>query len=55
MVVVLSVFVGGTLFGILGIILSLPVAIILITTYKYFKEDISDKIDDMRGNSKKVK
>ncbi len=55
LVVVLSVFVGGTLFGILGIILSLPVAIILITTYKYFKEDISDKIVDMRENSKKAK
>lgn len=55
LVVVLSVFVGGTLFGILGIILSLPVAIILITTYKYFKEDISGKIVDMRENSKKAK
>lgn len=54
LVVVLSVFVGGTLFGILGIIFSLPVAIILITTYKYFKEDINDKIDGIRGNSKKV-
>ncbi len=55
LVVVLSVFVGGTLFGILGIILSLPVAIILITTYKYFKEDISGKIVDIRENSKKSK
>lgn len=55
LVVVLSVFVGGTLFGILGIILSLPVAILLITTYKYFKEDISGKIVDMRENSKKAK
>lgn len=54
LVVVLSVFVGGTLFGILGIIFSLPGAIILITTYKYFKEDINDKIDGIRGNSKKV-
>ncbi len=54
LVVVLSVFVGGTLFGIVGIILSLPVAILLITTYKYFKEDISDKIVDIRVNSKKA-
>lgn len=53
LVVILSVFIGGTLFGVLGIILSLPVAIILITTYKYFKEDINDKIEDMKDNKKK--
>lgn len=53
LVVILSVFIGGTLFGVLGIILSLPVAIILITTYKYFKEDINDKIEDMKVSKKK--
>lgn len=55
LVVILSVFIGGTLFGILGIILSLPVAIILITTYKYFKEDINDKIEVMKESKKKSK
>lgn len=55
LVVILSVFVGGTLFGIFGIILSLPVAIILITTYKYFKEDINDKLEDIKINNKKAK
>lgn len=53
LVVILSVFVGGTLFGVLGIILSLPVAIILITTYKYFKEDINVKIEDIKDSKKK--
>lgn len=53
LVVILSVFVGGSLFGILGIVLSLPVAILIITTYKYFKEDISDKIEDMKIIKKK--
>jgi len=53
LVVILSVFVGGSLFGILGIVLSLPVAIIMITTYKYFKEDINDKIEDMKITKKK--
>lgn len=48
LVVILSVFVGGSLFGIMGIVLSLPVAILIITTYKYFKEDINDKIEDMK-------
>jgi len=41
LVVVISVFAGGILFGVLGIILALPVAIILITTYKFFKDDIN--------------
>ena len=55
LVVILSVFIGGSLFGILGIILSLPVAIIIITTYKYFKEDINDKIEDIKVGNKKKK
>ena len=54
LVVILSVFVGGSLFGILGRVLSLPVAIIIITTYKYFKEDISDKIEDIKLTKKKT-
>ena len=46
-VVIFSVFAGGILFGMLGIIISLPLAIIIITTYNYYKDDISDKIEDM--------
>ena len=52
LVVILSVFAGGIIFGIFGIIISLPLSIILISTYKYFKDDISDKIDDFRENNK---
>ena len=52
-VVIMSVFAGGILFGILGILISLPLAIILITTIKYFKEDISEKIEDIKGEIKK--
>lgn len=48
LVVILSVFAGGILGGILGIIISLPVAIMLITTYKYFKTDIDNKIDSKK-------
>ena len=40
LVVIVSVFAGGILFGITGIILSLPVAIVIIATYKFFKDDI---------------
>ncbi len=40
LVVIVSLFAGGILLGIMGIILSLPVAIVLLATYKFFKEDI---------------
>ncbi len=40
LVVIISVFAGGVLFGVLGIVIALPVAIILIATFKYFKNDI---------------
>ena len=40
LVVIISVFAGGVLFGVLGIVISLPVAIIAIATFKYFKNDI---------------
>lgn len=45
LIVILSVFAGGKLFGIVGIIISLPVAILILTTYHYFKNDINDKIE----------
>ena len=48
LVVIASVFVGGVLFGIKGIIISLPLAIIIISTYKFYKEEILDKIEDIK-------
>lgn len=52
-IVIISITAGGILFGVTGIIASFPVAIILIATYKFYKEDISDKIEDIKDNSKK--
>lgn len=40
LVVIISVFAGGILFGILGIIISLPLSILIIATVKFFKDDI---------------
>lgn len=48
LIVILSVFVGGKLLGIFGIMISFPLAVILIATIKFFKADISDKIEDMK-------
>lgn len=55
LVVIMSVFAGGILFGIMGIVISLPLAIIILTTISYFKEDISDKIEDIKESNKKEK
>jgi len=45
LVVILAVFAGGKICGVFGIILSLPVAIMLITTYNYYKRDINEKVE----------
>lgn len=47
-VVIIAITAGGILFGIPGIIASFPVAIILIATYKFYKDDINDKLDDLK-------
>lgn len=47
-VVIMSITAGGILFGITGIVASFPVAIILIATFKFYKEDISDAIEDIK-------
>lgn len=49
---ILAVFAGGILMGTFGVIASLPIAIILITTYKFFQEDISDRWEDLKTNKK---
>lgn len=51
-VVISAVFAGGILGGIFGIIVSLPVAIVAITTYKFYKEDIYEKIDSIKESRK---
>lgn len=40
LVVIFSVFVGGSLFGIVGVVFALPCAIVLITSYKFFRKDL---------------
>lgn len=47
-VVIFSVFAGGILMGVTGIIISLPTAILVQATIKYFKPDIKEKLEDMK-------
>ena len=41
LVVIISVFAGGILGGMVGIVLALPTAIVILSTIKFYKEDIS--------------
>ncbi|MEE3343001.1 MAG: AI-2E family transporter [Bacilli bacterium] len=45
---IFAVFAGGVLGGFWGIVISLPIVIIIIATYKFFKEDIDNKIMEMK-------
>ena len=40
LIVIISVFAGSSLFGVMGIVISFPLAILLVTTYKHYKDDI---------------
>jgi len=46
---IFAVFAGGILAGAIGIIISLPLAIIIIATYKYYKNDIDNKIEEIKN------
>lgn len=45
---IFAVFAGGILLGFWGIVIALPVTIIIKATYKFFKNDISDKIVELK-------
>lgn len=46
---IFAVFAGGILYGVTGIIIALPVTIILIATYRFYEDDITDKIEEMKN------
>lgn len=45
---IFSAFAAGKLYGLIGIALALPVTIILLSTYRFYKEDIINAIDGMK-------
>ena len=51
LIVIFSVFAGSALFGIMGIVISFPLAILMVTTYKFYKDDIFQNI---KGGTKKI-
>jgi len=48
-VTIFAVFAGGILYGVVGIVIALPVAIILLCTYRFYEEDISDKLEEFKS------
>lgn len=54
LITIFAVFAGGILWGIAGIIMALPLSIILITTYKFFGQDITSKVGAIKGHKKKA-
>lgn len=53
LITIFAVFAGGALGGFWGIILSLPIAIIIRTTYLFYQKDIDRQIGKMQKNKKK--
>lgn len=49
---IFACFAGGVLFGIVGIMISLPLYIVINSTYQFFKADIYEKIDEMKAEVK---
>ena len=48
LIVIFSVFAGSAIFGIMGIVISFPMAIIGVTAFKFYKDDIFDSIRTSR-------
>ena len=49
---IFAVVAGGSLFGIVGIMISLPVYIAINCTFNYYKSDILGKIDDIKEDKR---
>jgi len=46
---ILAVYAGGKIYGIIGIVIALPLTIIVLATYRFYKHDINKKIDDLKN------
>lgn len=46
---IFAAFAGGKLFGIIGIIIALPITIILLATYNFYEDEINQKIEDIKN------
>ena len=52
LLVIFFLFAGSAIFGLMGIVISFPLAILLVTTYKFYKDDIFNNIKESRNKIK---
>ncbi len=50
---IFALFAGGAIFGILGVFISFPLAILIVSLYKFYKDDISEGIEKIKESNKK--
>ena len=48
LVTIIALFGGGIIFGIMGVFISFPLAILMVTTYKFYKDDIAHNIKKVK-------
>lgn len=53
LITIFAVFAGGILWGVAGIVFALPLSILLITTFKFYQNDINEKLDDFKEKKRK--
>ena len=46
---IFAAYAGGKLFGFIGIVIALPLTIVLLSTYRWYEDDISQKIEDVKN------
>lgn len=50
LVIILGIFIGGILFGFMGMIMALPISIIILATYRFYSNEIKDQIRKVKEN-----
>ncbi len=48
---IFSLFAGGIIFGLFGVLISFPLAIFIISLFKFYKDDISESIEKIKKAS----
>ena len=50
LVTIIALFAGGVIFGITGVFISFPLAILMVTTYKFYKDDVVKNIKKVKSS-----
>ena len=53
LITIFALFAGGIIFGLLGVLISFPLAIFIVSLVKFYKDDISEGLEKIKENNKK--